>query len=46
MINALFSSKKGGTKLFQRGADNYLFGWDTIVEMYKREVAKARQQQA
>ena len=45
MINALFSSKIGGTKQFQRGKENSSFGWTTIIEMYKREVNPARQQQ-
>jgi len=45
MINALFSSKSGGTKLLQRGKDNSSFGWSTIVDMYTREVDRARQQQ-
>jgi len=45
MINALFSSKSGGTKLFQRGKDNSSFGWSNIVDMYTREVDRARQQQ-
>jgi len=45
MINALFSSKSGGTKLFQQGKNESVFGWATIVEMYTREVDRARQQQ-
>lgn len=45
MINALFSSKIGGTKQFQRGKENSSFGWTTIIDMYKREVNRARQQQ-
>ena len=45
MINALFSSKSGGTKLFRRGKDQCNFGWDTIIHMYQREVARAKQQQ-
>lgn len=45
MINALFSSKSGGTKLFQHGKDRSPFGWTTIVDMYKRDVNRARQQQ-
>ena len=44
MINALFSSKSGGTKLFKRGSQNCAFGWDTIVAMYQREVSRAKQQ--
>jgi len=45
MINALFSSKSGGTKLFQRGKYNSSFGWSTIVDTYSREVDRARKQQ-
>ena len=45
MINALFSSKIGETKQFQHGKENSSFGWTTIIEMYKREVNRARQQQ-
>ena len=35
MINAIFSSRAGGTKSFV--LDGVLFGWDTIVSMYKCE---------
>lgn len=45
MINALFSSRSGGTKLFQHSRETSAFGWDTIIEMYKREVSRAKQQQ-
>ena len=45
MINALFSSKSGGTKLFRHGKEKSAFGWEAIIEMYKREVNRARQQQ-
>jgi len=45
MINALFSSESGGTKLFQRGKDKSPFGWATIIDMYTQEVDRARQQQ-
>lgn len=44
MINALFSSKSGGTKLFKRGREHCSFGWEIIIELYKREVARAKQQ--
>jgi len=44
MINALFSSKSGGTKLFRQGAQHCTFGWNTITDMYKREVDRAKQQ--
>ena len=43
MINALFSSKGDGTKLFKRGVQHYSFGWDTIIAMYKWEVNRAKQ---
>ena len=39
MINALFSSKDGGTKEFQRGKESVLFGWKSIMDLYKRELA-------
>lgn len=45
MINALFSSKSGGTKQFQRGKEKSSFGWTTIIDMYKRDVDRARKQQ-
>ena len=35
MINALFSSRVGGTKSFF--LDNQEFGWNAIVAMYGRE---------
>lgn len=35
MINALFSSREGGTKEFV--VDNVRFGWDAIISMYRRE---------
>lgn len=44
MINALFSSKCGGTKLFKRGQEHCTFGWEIIVELYRRDVAKTKQQ--
>ena len=37
MINTLFSSKSGGTKDFKRG-DGASFGWQSIIELYKREL--------
>ena len=39
MINALFSSKVDGTKHFQRSG-KCKFGWDTIDDLYKRELAR------
>ena len=45
MINALFSSRCGGTKLFQHSRETSAFGWDAIIEMYKRKVSSAKQQQ-
>jgi len=44
MVNALFSSKKGGTKHFKCGKDHSVFGWDAIIAMYQREVGRAKQQ--
>lgn len=40
MINALFSSKPGGTKSFQ--LDSINFGWESIISMYSRECERAR----
>ena len=45
MINALFSSKDGGTKKFKRGK-GYMFGWKSITDLYKRELARVRNNQA
>jgi len=42
MINALFSSKASGSKQFKRGK-NCTFGWQTIDDLYKRELARASQ---
>lgn len=39
MVNALFSSKISGTKLFQRSKHS-TFGWEAIMDLYKREVAR------
>ena len=41
MINALFSSKTCGTKYFQR-VGKPKFGWDTIDDLYKREVGRVQ----
>ena len=43
MINALFSSKSGGTKQFQREGQ-CSFGWQAILDLYKREIGRASQQ--
>ena len=40
MINALYSSQRGGTKSFEM--DGITFGWQTIIDMYKREVERRR----
>ena len=45
MINALFSSKSGGTKQFQREGQ-CTFGWQAIIDLYKREIDRASQQVA
>ena len=42
MINALFLSKLNGTKQFRRG-DKCTFGWQTIMDLYKRELARVSQ---
>ena len=44
MINALFSSKCDGKRLFKCGQEHCTFGWETIVELYRRDVARAKQQ--
>ena len=44
MVNALFSSKSGRTKLFRCGQERCTFGWETILELYRREVARAKEQ--
>jgi len=41
MINALFSSMVNGTKHFQQ-VGKPKFGWDTIDDLYKREVSRAQ----
>ncbi len=38
MINALYSSQRGGTKSFEMNGIN--FGWRTIIDMFKREVER------
>ena len=45
MINALFSSKTGGTKQFQREG-RCSFGWQAILDLYKRELDRASKQVA
>ena len=35
MVNALYSSQRGGTKSFEM--DGISFGWKAIIDMYKRE---------
>ena len=39
MINALFSSKPSGSKQFQH-PEKCMFGWQTIDELYKRELSQ------
>jgi len=39
MINALFSSKPSGSKQFQH-PEKCMFGWQTIDELYKRELSR------
>ena len=38
MINALYSSQRGGTKSFEMDGIN--FEWRTIIDMYKREIKR------
>ena len=38
MINALYSSQRGGTKCFEMDGIN--FGWKAISDMYKREIER------
>jgi len=45
MVNALFSSKVGGTKLF-RQANGVEFGWKAITDLYKRELVRVSKNQA
>jgi len=33
-----FLSKSGGTRQFKRGQHHAVFGWDSIIAMYQREV--------
>lgn len=35
MVNALYSSQRGGTKAFE--FEGVCFGWKVITDMYKRE---------
>ena len=42
MINALFSSKPTGSKHFNR-ADKCAFGWQTIDDLYGRELERVSQ---
>ena len=44
MINALFSSKPGGSKLFHH-AEKSKFGWETINSLYERELERVSQGQ-
>eukprot|EP00117_Sycon_ciliatum_P050554 scpid98244/ scgid35672/ len=39
MVNALHSSRQGGTKSFGT-ASGVCFGWQTILDLYEREVAR------
>ena len=41
MVNALFSSKSTGTKHFQRSGQ-CKFGWDTIDDLYQRELSRVK----
>ena len=41
MVNALFSSKQGGTKQFKQGKGTE-FGWKAIIDLYKRTMDKSK----
>ena len=41
MVNALHSSREGGTRNFS--IDGISFGWQAIVDMYERECARAKE---
>ena len=45
MVNALFSSKTDGSKLFQR-PDKCVFGWKAIDDLYQREIERLKQKLA
>ena len=45
MVNALFSSKEGGTKQFRRG-DSTEFGWKAVTDLYERELLRVHNGQA
>ena len=45
MINALFSSKQGGTKQFKHG-EGPEFGWKAVTDLYERELLRAHNGQA
>ena len=38
MINALYSSQRGGSKSEMDGIN---FGWSAIIDMYKREIERS-----
>jgi len=42
MINALFSSQEGGTRMFT-AADGTTFGWKAILDLYARECQRRDQ---
>ena len=45
MVNALFLSKSGGTKLFKCSKHYSGFGWDAIIAKYQCELGRTKQQQ-
>ena len=45
MVNALFSSKPGGTKQFKR-VNEAEFGWKAITDLYTRELIRVSKSQA
>lgn len=40
MVNALFSSRQNGTKLFT--LDDVEFGWSSVVSLYERECDRVK----
>ena len=43
MINALFASRKGGTKCFKLTKDGTQFGWESITKLWERECKRIRE---
>ena len=43
MINALFASRKGGTKCFKLTKGGTQFGWESITKLWERECQRIRE---